>query len=387
MTDKHYDQLRAAVVGNASAIRIRTALVPFHAGEKVFPPTYAVGDKADHKYAVESRRINGETVNCVLLDSVQSQANRLELALLNAMQAGRCPLPVLRVKVSDKAITSLEAPHRVFDAYFRDSYYEGVPFRESELGRRAVGSTMAQATGLYEIGPTSLLFGVWDSHGFEMGGLGYKYPRAFTSEIVGINYELGRKTGGRLDPGIGKAAEIPMEKRPDGTIGVLPSGTKNKLKPSELGYGNVPPSVESGGVTIDRAEQVAVLSFPQLRRLGFPHPVTRERSTARDAAGRLVLATLALYAVAMQQEEGFWLRSRCHLLPEAAPVWELVGPTAEAVTPFTLGNSEAESIYMRAVAAAKAEGLAWHEGFIDLTPSEGLVSLVAASRYLTELAE
>lgn len=387
MTDRLYDQLRAAMVGNTSAIRIRTTLVPFHAGEKVFPPTYAVGDKAEHKYAVESRRINGEKVECVLLDSVQSQANRLELALLTAMQAGRCPLPILRVKVGAKVITSLEAPHRVFDAYFRDSYYKGTPFRKSDLGRRAVDSTMTQATGIYEIGPTALLFGVWDSHGFEMGGLGYKYPRAFTSEIIGINYELGKKTGGRLDPGIGKAAEIPMEKRPDGTIGVLPSGTKNKLKPSELGYGNVPPSIESGGVTIDRAEQVAVLSFPQLRRLGFPHPATGERSAARDVAGRLVLATLALYAVAMQQEEGFWLRSRCHLLPQTAPLWELVGPTAEAVTPFTLTTSEAESIYMRAVATAKAEGLAWHEGFTDLMPGEDLVKLVEASRNLTESAE
>ena len=32
MTDRLYDQLRAAMVGNTSAIRIRTTLVPFHAG-------------------------------------------------------------------------------------------------------------------------------------------------------------------------------------------------------------------------------------------------------------------------------------------------------------------------------------------------------------------
>lgn len=387
MTERLYDQLRSAVAGNASAVRIRTTLVPFYAGEKVFPPTHAVDEKAPHRYAVELRRIDGVLVDCVLLDSVQSQANRLELALLQAMQSGRCPLPVLRVQVSDKEINSLEAPHRVFDAYFRDSYYEGTPFRESVLGKPAVGSTMAQATGLYQIGPTSLLFGVWDSHGFEMGGMGYKYPRAFTSEIIGLNAVVGKKTASRLDPGIGKAAEIPMEKRADGTIGVLASGTKNKLKPSELGYGNVPPTIENGGVTIDRAEQVAVLSFPQLRRLGFPHPATGKRSTAGDVAGRFVLATLALYAVALQQEEGFWLRSRCHLLPATTPTWELVGPTAETVTPFTLGVAQAEAIYLEAVAAAKAQGLTWHEGYIDLTPSEGLVSLVNASRHLTESAE
>jgi CRISPR-associated protein Csb1 len=387
LTEKLLDQLRNTVAGHASAIRIKTTLVPFHDGEKVFPPTYAVDEKAPHQYAEEKRRINGEMVDCVLLDSVQSQANRLELSLLNAMRAGECPLPVLRVRVGDKEITALDAPHRVFDAYFRDSYYEGTPFRESALGKRAVNSSLSNATGLYQICPTALLFGVWDSHSFELGGMGYKYPRAFTSEIIGINAEVGKRTSSRLDPVIGRAAEIPMERRPDGTIGILPAGTKNKMKPSELGYGNIAPSIESGGVTIERAEQIAVLSFPQLRRLGFPHPITGERTAALDVAGRTVLAAMALYGMALQQAEGFWLRSRCHLLPATSPTWEIVGSTAESVTPFTLSLMEAKALYMAAVAAAKAEGLTWHEGFVDLAPGDGLVSLVNASRLLTEAAE
>ena len=47
------------------------------------PPTKAAA------YATELRNINGEEVNCVLLDSVQSQANRMELALLEEWASGK----------------------------------------------------------------------------------------------------------------------------------------------------------------------------------------------------------------------------------------------------------------------------------------------------------
>jgi CRISPR-associated protein Csb1 len=81
--------LREAVAGSdgrsptAAAFRCVTEYQPAGgAADKVFPPTYEGG-----KYAMEKRRLPGreggaEPVDCVLLDSVQSQANRMELALL-----------------------------------------------------------------------------------------------------------------------------------------------------------------------------------------------------------------------------------------------------------------------------------------------------------------
>lgn len=59
-------------------------------GDKVFPPTFAGA-----VYAIEKRRIPGreQPVRCVLLDSVQSQANRMELVLQEAVDAGRIKLP------------------------------------------------------------------------------------------------------------------------------------------------------------------------------------------------------------------------------------------------------------------------------------------------------
>ena len=78
--------LTDAVGGSAAAFRCVTDYQPVGGpGDKVFPPTYSGG-----KYATEDR-VNpetGELRQCVLLDSVQSQANRMELALLEAHRSG-----------------------------------------------------------------------------------------------------------------------------------------------------------------------------------------------------------------------------------------------------------------------------------------------------------
>src|SRR5437763_7884681 len=79
-----FDQLRAAVTGSAAAFRLVQHLQPAGGpSDKVFPPTYAGA-----VYAVEQRRVGNETIDVVLLDSVQSQANRLELALQQAYDDG-----------------------------------------------------------------------------------------------------------------------------------------------------------------------------------------------------------------------------------------------------------------------------------------------------------
>ena len=69
-----------AAVQSAAAFRLRLELQPAGGpGTKVFPPTHDGGE-----YAWETRRVQGQEQRCVLLNSVQSQANRMELALLEA---------------------------------------------------------------------------------------------------------------------------------------------------------------------------------------------------------------------------------------------------------------------------------------------------------------
>jgi CRISPR-associated protein Csb1 len=133
-----YKELRDAVAANATAFRMRLKLEPAGGpGDKVFPPTYEGGS-----YATEDRWINRQKVPCVLLDSVQSQANRMELALQEAWQAKQIELPVITVDFQAvdhpdlRKITSLQAPHRIADAILRDSLYEDKKFRESSVGKK-----------------------------------------------------------------------------------------------------------------------------------------------------------------------------------------------------------------------------------------------------------
>ena len=196
------DGLEAAVAGHAAAFRRVTTLQPAGGvGDKVYPPTYEGG-----KYAVEQRVVEGgEIVNCVLLDSVQSQANRMEAALLDALRAKRIELPLLSVCFDDPrlrkpfTVTSLEAPHRIADALLRDSLCEGTVFRKSSKGRVLDDADVRNATGLFGLNPTALVFGLWDSTG-PRGGLGAKFQRALVSEIVGYGAQQGRKTSSRIDP-------------------------------------------------------------------------------------------------------------------------------------------------------------------------------------------
>ena len=213
--DMDLSTLKTAIRGTAAAFRCVTDYQPVGgSGDKVFPPTYEGG-----KYAVEDRidPETGEISKCVLLDSVQSQANRMELALLEAHRAGSIKLPVLIVRFDQRellkkfTVTSLEAPHRIADALIRDSLYEETIFRKSEKGQFLDLAEPRNATGLFELCPTALVFGLWDSTG-PRGGLGAKFQRALVSEIVGYGVELGRKTSSRIDPARIRAEAGPLYK-------------------------------------------------------------------------------------------------------------------------------------------------------------------------------
>jgi CRISPR-associated protein Csb1 len=218
-----YEALQEAV-GIHSAIRRRRRLQPAGGvGDKIFPPTYpGEGQNAPPRHVFERRRIDGHDVVCVLIDSVQSQANRLdEEALLASSVAGNVRLPRVFVDFPAKGlnsvppITSLEAPHRIFDAILRDSTLDGKPFKHSEVGKRLIQAKANDATAILEISPTALLFGVWNSTG-EGGALGAKFARTIVSEIFGVGVPVeevanartgeitlrsaGRCTGSRIDP-------------------------------------------------------------------------------------------------------------------------------------------------------------------------------------------
>src|SRR5260370_32369196 len=55
------------------------------------------------------------------------------------------------------------------------------------------------ATAMFRVCPTALLFGTWDSQS-ESGVNSAKFARALVSEIVGLDVKQGVKTASRIDP-------------------------------------------------------------------------------------------------------------------------------------------------------------------------------------------
>lgn len=389
------ETLRQAVRGGA-AIRLRQRLAPAGGpGSKVFPPTHEGG-----QYAWETRRVAGEELRCVLLDSVQSQANRMELALLDALRARRLALPLIEARFAGfpdiGAVSTLEAPHRIADAIFRDATLDGVPFRDSAVGRAFIEATIRDAGGLYRWCPTALVFGMWDSTG-SVGGLGTKFARALSAEIVGYGAQAGVHTSSRIDPLGIQNQEIYVTASGAWTTvaaeALQERGGPKKGKPSEFNHSNIPPTLSvatddyatvrkggfiRGGVTVDYAELCAVLSLPGLRRLRFPRP-DGSADAARNEAARSVLAALALAALALQQEQGYDLRSRCLLIPEGVAGYELIAADGSTAA-LHLDADAACALLAAAVAAAAGHGLEWPQAPVVLEPEPKLLELVRRSR-------
>ena len=402
MPNLTFDKLRSAAAGEAVALRMRKTLQPAGGpGDKVFPPTYAVS--RGHRYATEERQLGdrvSETV--VLLDSVASQANRAELALLEGWERGELRFPVPLVDFTNEEVddevadigklTVLEAPHRLADAIFRDSLLDGTLFRLSDMGRAITDAQPRNATALFRNSPTGLLFGMWDSTG-PKGGLGSKFQRAFVSEIIGLDAKIGQKVGSRLDPlQIEREAagrQIYAHKDPD-QVWTLDDAEAERQKgkpkvkgdgrPSEINHGNVAPSIdaEAGGVTISQAVQTTVISLAALRRLRFPG-----HSREAETAARTAVAALGVAAVAYQHEMDYDLRSRCLLLPDHPPRLELLGRNGSPAETVDIDRSAAAVLLDQAAAHADELGIGWETKEIGLIPAPKLVELIKRSRMVS----
>ena len=386
MATLNLDQIKEALAGNAAAFRSITEYQPAGGpGDKVFPPTYEGGS-----YATEQRFIDGEEVTCVLLDSVQSQANRMEMALLDEWDAGRVPLPVITVDFRGDdlpkpfRVTSLEAPHRIADALLRDSELEGVMFRKSDPGKRLDTLDVRNAAALFELCPTALIFGMWDSTG-PRGGLGVKFQRALVSEIVGLHARQGKRTSSRIDPAqiLRRAGPVYRTQDDSWTLDQAETGGKSSKEvwPAEVNHGNIVPSIADGGFTISKAVQTTVLSLPALRRLRFPLNGAGPDPQV-DLAARTALAAQAIFAATLVREQGADLRSRCLLYATAPVVWQLLDRPGGEPQKFDLPSERAQEVYQLAVREARATGLPWLEQEMVLKPSRQLLALVRQSQLL-----
>lgn len=378
------DRLERAVSleSDDAAIRVRAQYAP-QAGwtSKVFPPTYLPANGT--KYHIEQRwGADGTLVDVVILDSYQSQANRAEAALAREAQSLGLPQLVLQTKVGDRhlKVSSLEAPHRSRDAYFRDCELENKPFDETPLGRSLAEATPGNETPFLEFAPYDLIYGVWDSHRGKRIAL--KFARAYTSEMIGWHRVLGYRAATKGDPlALAGRDTVPRADWQPGTASA--QAKKAEVRLSELGHGMVPnaPDDQAGGVSVRAITRTAILSLNGLARYSFP-----EKRGDATAAGRVALAALALLGDRLAfGGAGLHLRSGSDLsLVSEELEWVRRGAELE---PFELTPVSARDLFAAAKVRLKDAGVAWNGEPVLLQPTPRLQQAIESAMATGEIQE
>lgn len=365
MTTLSLDSLREVITNPEVALaRFTVSYQPGGGvGSRVYPPTFPTSRNDDSPYLLEQRMRDGGPVDAVVLDQVPSQANRCTEAIKTAWRTGKVRLPMLRLTHSGPMsveITGLDAPHRAFDAYWRDSLLSETKFDETPMGKALQAASLEDARALLEYDPATIVYGGWNSH---RKGRQAKFPRLYSSEMVGWHPVLGTRKAGRMDP-----LNLTGARSGDGddwTYSAVAAKTA-KAKLSEIGHGNIAPNSTHGGVTITEATRYCTLSLSALRRVRFG-----DLADEAQAAARTYLAAFALLGDRLAfGGAGVWLRSGCELVVESESVeWILRGGVCE---PFTLTASDAVALYAEALDAALQAGVTLHLETVDLVPSKAL---------------
>lgn len=257
-------------VGGPSALIMKEYLEPAAGtGEVIFPPTFAPPE--DQRDAGAGYIIDGEGGKSVcILDSVGSQANRLEPVFKSKKY--RSLVPQVEIRVKDRAVSLLEAGHRAADALVRSS----------ELGPAVEKAFLACAVGdaepLARLAPTSLVFGAWDSRGTQA-----KVPRLVDSTI--------RAFGVRK---LYRAAQYFSALEKDEVEELLETDTQKQRKPlSKAGFLDAPSGRTHGGVIVEGdIVRTTIINLTALRALGA---LTAEKETAlrRYVLGLTLVAAIA----------------------------------------------------------------------------------------------
>ncbi len=368
-----------------AGVTIRSTLEPL-AGPyaPVKPAVYAGG-----QYQLDRRWDDTvdppEPADAVVIDNVPSQANRLEAALeLLREQVG---LPQLVLDLADvgslpphlpRALSSFRFPHRQADAYLRDSDRDGQPFAKTEVGRSLLEATADNPDGLLAWFPQALLFGFWQSHVGKRSQA--KLARSWVSEIVGYRPAAvdTRVLGLKGDP-LNLSVEEPVDVAEPDDEGswVLVAGQKRaggkRERLSEIGHGQVPVNPADaalGGVSFQRIEQRATVSFASLRRI-------RSSSAESSAAARALLVAMGVAAHVTAFGRGFNLRSGCDLRPVSS-TWTWVGAEMKPVSQPTTQSAVAliRDCVERAERAGLPVGSRWAAEPLRLTPKANLAEAI-----------
>ncbi|MDX1607037.1 MAG: type I-U CRISPR-associated RAMP protein Csb1/Cas7u, partial [Candidatus Competibacterales bacterium] len=229
------------------ALTVTQALEPMEGpGVPIFPATYPAPSKGgSHRhgtpYTINELR-NGTRV--ATLDSVQSQANRLEAAFHGELARY---VPQVTVTAGERTLALTELPHRLADA----------AVRASELGGEIRAAFEAYERGdplpVARLSPASLIFGAWDSRDTRI-----RIPRLVRSEIHAWDVDIFTRS----------AQFSGAFERED--LGLTETEWK---KGAEIGFAPTPSIDQHGGVLVHGAiTQTATVHIGALRQLDRAAP-------------------------------------------------------------------------------------------------------------------
>jgi len=255
----------------------------------IFPPTFAQSESNEDDengggtYQIDELP-NDQRRNVCLIDSIGSQANRIEPIFKKKPYSELVPQIRVRLKDQDE-VNLLDAGHRAADAVIRFSKTYGPKLSEAFKTYRENGDCSA----LLSIAPTSLIFGVWDSR-----ATGAKIQRVVRSVMRAYNVTKARRSAIFQPAYDYTGTEVINPAQDKG------KGTENPL--SQEGFKHSPATNTHGGILAKGGiHQEAVLNLVALRTL------TSDRATRRYLLG------LALVALSYRDQQGFNLREGCLL--------------------------------------------------------------------------
>jgi CRISPR-associated protein Csb1 len=270
-----------------AAIVLREYLTPVEGeGGVIFPPTFAAAENSREfpgGYNIDDLG-NGE--NVCLIDTVGSQANRIEPMFATGDYAAL--VPQLYVEAGKKRVSILDAGHRAGDAIVRCTDLK-------EALRQAFDALkQGNAVPLAKLAPTSLVFGVWDSRDTQA-----KAPRLLAATIRAFN--VARLTrSAQYNPVVDYVEEGLLDDTEE----------KGSLDArSKWGYRHVPASATHGGVIAKGdIRRDVTLQVAALRLL---------RGESGDDTKTLRAYLMGLALVAFTRPAVGYLRQGCNLVLDA----------------------------------------------------------------------
>lgn len=272
-----------------AALVIREHLVPVEGPDGVlFPATFAAGNNFPGGYNINTFGDEKEGRNVCLIDSVGSQANRIETLFMRDKY--KHLVPQIVITAEGKEVNILEVGHRAGDALLRCC-----SLRE-ELQKAFRAELAGDCEPLAKVAPTSLVFGVWDSRVTQS-----KRPRLVGSSIRAFNVRNLTRGAVYIPPLDYSKLEVFSEEDKAKAEG----DNKNPL--AKRGFVHNPASATHGGVIADAGiRRDATLGLAALRHLHAGKDGGRTRALRRYILG------LALVAFTSPMEN--YLRQGCTLV-------------------------------------------------------------------------